>query len=71
DLAGRYRSLVNDPERGAIAKKRIDTIFVLAMQMLESTKSPSRAKESRAIGTAIGLVVALVLTYLFFSSLRR
>lgn len=40
EIAGRYRALIADPERGAIAKKRIDAIVVAASSMLLSTKTP-------------------------------
>lgn len=44
DLAGRYRSLLDDPERGALAKKRIDAIVIAATQMLMATKTTPQAK---------------------------
>ncbi len=43
DLAGRYRALKDDPEKGALAKKRLDAIVVAATQMLMATAS-SRTK---------------------------
>jgi hypothetical protein len=40
EIAGRYRALADDAERGAIAKRRIDAIVVAASSMLMSTKTP-------------------------------
>ena len=40
EIAGRYRALLEDPDRGAMAKKRIDAIVVAASSMLLSTKTP-------------------------------
>ena len=40
EIAGRYRALLADPDRGAIAKKRIDAIVIAASSMLLSTKTP-------------------------------
>ena len=42
DLAGRYRALKDDAEKGARAQKKIDGIVVAATQMLMATKTPPR-----------------------------
>lgn len=44
DLAGRYRALKDDAERGPVAKKRLDAIVAAATQLLMSTASPRKAK---------------------------
>jgi hypothetical protein len=44
DLAGRYRSLVDDPARGALAKKRLDVIVIAATESLWSMKTPKPGK---------------------------
>lgn len=44
DLAGRYRALKDDPEKGTLAKKRLDAIVVAATQMLMSTATPRGEK---------------------------
>jgi len=42
EAAGRYRTLVDDPERGAVAKKKLDAIVLAATQMLMALKTPPR-----------------------------
>jgi hypothetical protein len=42
--AGRYRALVDDPEKGPKAKKRLDAIVLAAMQLMQSFKTPPRPK---------------------------
>jgi hypothetical protein len=44
EIAGRYRTLFDDPDKGARAKKKIDGIVAAATQMLMATKSPPREK---------------------------
>ncbi len=43
-LAGRYRKLQEDPEKGARAKKKLDGIVIAATQMMLATKTPPREK---------------------------
>jgi hypothetical protein len=62
EVAGRYRALLEDPDRGAIAKRRIDAIVVAASSMLLSTKTP-RLEKPIPIGitlTAIGICLTLL-----------
>jgi hypothetical protein len=42
EIAGRYRALSEDPEKGPLAKKKLDAIVVAATQMLMAMKTPSR-----------------------------
>jgi hypothetical protein len=44
DLAGRYRALKDDPERGERAKKRLDAIVLAATQLMMSMKTPVNTK---------------------------
>jgi hypothetical protein len=44
ELARRYGSFADDPERGAIAKKELDAIVLAATRMLLSQKTPSPGK---------------------------
>ena len=62
EIAGRYRALLDDPDRSAIAKKRIDAIVVAASSMLLSTKTP-RPDQPVPIAitlTAFGICVVLL-----------
>jgi len=69
DLAGRYRALKDDAEKGARAQKRIDAIVLAATQMMLSQKTPPRVKPPAALTfTAFGvaLFVILMLAWAFF-----
>jgi hypothetical protein len=62
EIAGRYRALLEDPARGAIAKKRIDAIVVAASSMLLSTKTPrpDRPVPIAITLSALGICVVLL-----------
>ena len=66
DLAGRYRSLKNDPEKGARAQKKIDGIVVAATQMLMATKTPTRTKTPWQWSVSAMIVFAIVCAWLFY-----
>jgi hypothetical protein len=69
ELAGRYRALKDDPEKGARAQKKIDGIIVAATQMLMATKTPPRTKtpwQWNAAAFAIFLIVCGWLVYQLF-----
>ena len=44
ELAGRYRALANDPQRGAVAKRQLDAVVGAATTLLWSTKTPAPGK---------------------------
>lgn len=67
DLAGRYRALKDDPEKGARAQKKIDAIVVAATQMLMATKTPPRTKTPWQWTLAAGIMFIVVITYLFWA----
>jgi hypothetical protein len=52
EVAGRYRALVDDPDKGARAKKRVDAVVVAATQLLMSMKTPK-------VGGKVPLSIAL------------
>lgn len=64
DLAGRYRALKDDPEKGTRAQKKIDGIVVAATQMLMATKSPERTKTPWQWTAAAALMFAIVCAFL-------
>ncbi len=66
DLAGRYRSLKDDPEKGTRAKKKIDGIVVAATQMLMATKTPPRTKTPWQWSASAALIFAIVCAFLFY-----
>ena len=67
DLAGRYRALKDDPEKGARAQKKIDGIVVAATHMLMATKTPPRTKTPWQWSAAAALFFAIVCAYLFYA----
>ena len=42
EAAGRYRTLVDDPDKGPLAKKKLEAIVLAATQMLMAMKTPKR-----------------------------
>jgi len=61
ELAGRYRALVDDPDKGALAKKKLDGIVLAATQMLMSMKTPKPGKTPLPITlSAVGICVLLL-----------
>ena len=66
DLAGRYRALERDPEKGARAKKKIDGIVIAATQMLMATKTPPRTKTPWQWSAAAALMFAIVCAWLVY-----
>lgn len=61
EVAGRYRALVDDPARGALAKKKLDAIVVAATQMLMAMKTPKPGKVPLSITlTAFGVCAVLL-----------
>ena len=64
ETAGRYRALIDDPEKGARAKKKLDAIVLAATQMLMAMKTPKPGKVPIGITlTAFG-ICAVLLTWL-------
>ena len=62
DAAGRYRALKDDPDKGAVATKKLNAIVIAATQLLFSMKTPPRAKVPLSVTiTAAVLCVATLL----------
>jgi hypothetical protein len=66
DLAGRYRALMEDPDKGARAKKKIDGIVIAATQMLMATKTPAPTKMPWQWTATAALMFAVVCAWLFY-----
>jgi hypothetical protein len=64
DLAGRYRTLVDDPDKGPRAKKRLDAIVLAATQMLMSMKTPNPGKVPLPITLTAFAIALLLLSWL-------
>lgn len=66
EIAGRYRKLLDDPEKGARAKKKIDGIVIAATQLLMSTKTAPREKVPWTWTASVAIVMVLVLAFLAY-----
>ncbi len=64
EIAGRYRALVDDPERGAVAKRKLDGIVLAATQVLMSMKTPKPGKTPLPITLSAAGISALLLAWL-------
>jgi hypothetical protein len=64
EIAGRYRALSDDPERGEVAKKKLDAIVLAATHMLMSMKTPKPEKVPLPITLSALGVCAVLLAWL-------
>ncbi len=71
EVAGRYRKLLDDPDKGPRAKKQIDAIVIAATQMLMETKTPPREKVPWQWTASVAAVFVLVVTFLAYKILAR
>ncbi|MGA3119800.1 MAG: hypothetical protein ABSF69_03425 [Polyangiaceae bacterium] len=61
EIARRYRALVDDPQKGRGAKKKVDAIVVAATHLLLSTRTPRPVRVPLPITlSAFGLSVAML-----------
>ena len=66
EIAGRYRKLLEDPDKGARAKKKIDGIVIAATQLLMATKTPPRVKIPWTWTASVAAVMVLVISFLAY-----
>ena len=66
EIAGRYRKLLDDPEKGARAKKKMDGIVMAATQLLLATKSAPREKVPWTWTASVAVVMVLVVSFLAY-----
>jgi hypothetical protein len=66
ELAGRYRALKDDAEKGARAQKKIDGIVLAATQIMMAMKTPPRTKTPWQWTASAALFFALVCAWLFY-----
>jgi hypothetical protein len=64
ETAGRYRALIDDPDKGAVAKRKLDAIVLAATQMLMAMKTPKPGKVPLPITLSAFGVCALLLAWL-------
>jgi hypothetical protein len=67
DAAGHYRALKDDPEKGAVAKKKLEGIVVAATQMMLAMKSPAaRMKVPWQIKLTAFAIMAFILAMIAY-----
>jgi hypothetical protein len=66
EIAGRYRKLFDDPEKGTRAKKKIDGIVLAATQLMLATKTPPREKVPWTWTASVAIVMVLVIAFLAY-----
>ena len=66
EIAGRYRKLFDDPEKGARAKKKVDGIVVAATQLMLATKTPPREKVPWTWTASAAVFMVLVISFLAY-----
>ena len=71
EIAGRYRKLMIDPEKGARAKKKIDGIVIAATQLLMATKTAPREKVPWTWTASVAIVMVLVISFLAYKIFLR
>lgn len=73
EIAGRYRALKDDPEKGERAKKQLNAIFVAATQMMLSTKAirPESARPPWWMTASAAGICFFLVALLMYSMLRR
>jgi hypothetical protein len=64
EIASRYRTLTDDPDKGTVAKAKLDGVVVAATQMLMSMKTPSPGKVPLPITLSAFAICALMLGWL-------
>jgi hypothetical protein len=72
EAAGRYRALVGDPAKGALAKKKLDAIVIAATQMMLAMKSPpGRGKVPWPITLSALAIAAFILGLIAYGLSRH
>ncbi len=70
-LAGRYRALKDDAEKGARAQKKIDGIVAAATQLLFAMKTPAREKVPWQWTASAAFMFVFVVALLAYKILLR
>ena len=64
DAAGRYRALKDDPQKGAVATKKLGAIVLAATQLLFAMKTPPRAKVPLPVTIIAAMICVATLLWL-------
>lgn len=65
--AARYRAQKENPEREALAKKKLEAVAFLAMQALEVDKTPPSKSAPRWVTLTAAIAAALGLAWLIYT----
>ncbi len=71
EIAGRYRKLFDDPDKGARAKKKVDGIVVAATQLMLATKTPPREKVPWQWTASAAVFMVVVISFLVYKLFVR
>jgi hypothetical protein len=71
EIAGRYRKLFADPEKGARAKKKVDGIVMAATQLMLATKTPPREKVPWTWTASVAVFMVVVISFLAYKLFAR
>ncbi|MFO0676787.1 MAG: hypothetical protein U0169_09640 [Polyangiaceae bacterium] len=71
EAVGRYKSLKDDPERGELAKKKMEAIALAATQMLFATKTPRDTKIPTSITLSAFAIALAIFGTLAYAMMRR
>ena len=71
DLAGRYKALKDDPDKGELAKKRIDAILTAATQMMFTMKTPRPTKTPSWLFWSAFLTCLVMALYVAYAFLHK
>lgn len=66
EIAGRYRKLFDDPDKGARAKKKVDGIVMAATQLMLATKTPPREKVPWTWTASVAVFMVVVISFLAY-----
>jgi hypothetical protein len=66
EIAGRYRKLFDDPDKGTRAKKKVDGIVVAATQLMLATKTPPREKVPWQWTASAAVFMVVVISFLAY-----
>ena len=70
DLAGAYRALENDTERGARAKKQLNALVAAATALLISKKTPELKKAPWQMTATVAVLCLIVIAWVALKVLR-
>lgn len=70
DLAGKYRALETDPEKAALAKKRLDALVAAATALLASMKTPAPPRSNKVLTFFAAIVSAALTAWVVWTLLR-